>query len=351
MGKKSASAPAAPDPVATAQAQGAANKDTAIAQANLNMINQYSPQGKLEYSQRGTASDGTPQYSVTQTLSPEQQTLYDLTNQAAQKYGQTANTQMDAVSGRLAQPLDFSSLGAAPQYSDAYRTQVENAMFDRLQPQLDKDRNALITQLANQGITDPGSQAYMTAIDEMNRKQNDLRLGITSQGLSQAAQNYGLQSQARNQSINEMVQQRQIPLNELAAMITGAQVQTPNFVNAPQTQVAQTPYADSVYASYNGQNQAYAANQQANAANLQGLYGLGGMLGGASILKWSDPKLKTDIEEIGVLPNGLKLYEFTYAWGGRHIGVMADEVEQKFPGAVRKLGGFRMVDYALLEAA
>jgi hypothetical protein len=315
------------------------------------MVNQYSPQGSLEYTQRGTASDGTPQYSVTQKYSPEQQALYDLTNQAAQKYGQTANTQMDAVTARLSQPLDFSTLGATPTFNDTYRTNVENAMFDRLQPQLDKDRNALVTSLANQGITDTGSQAYMTAIDELNRKQNDLRLGITSQGLSQAAQQYGLETSGRNQAINEMVQQRQIPLNELAAMLSGSQVQGPSFVNAPQTQIGQTPLADSIYASYNGQNQQYAANQAANAASLQGLYGLGGTLGGASVLKWSDRRLKTDIEEIGTLPNGLKLYEFTYAWGGRRVGVMADEVEAKFPEAIIPLGGFKMVDYAMLEAA
>ncbi|MFN9114069.1 MAG: hypothetical protein ACK5XN_28720, partial [Bacteroidota bacterium] len=31
------------------------------------------PFGRLEYTQRGTAPDGTPQYTATQTLSPQQQ--------------------------------------------------------------------------------------------------------------------------------------------------------------------------------------------------------------------------------------------------------------------------------------
>jgi len=355
MGKKSSSAPAAPDPYATAAAQGAANKDTAIAQAQLNMVNQYTPQGTLKYTERGKTAEGVPQYDVTQEFSPEQQALYDLTNQAAQKYGQTANTQLNSVASRLEQPLDFSTLGNMPQFNDTYRTQVENAMYDRLQPQINKDRAALETSLANQGIG-IGSQAYNDAIDEINRKQNDLRLGITSQGLSQAAQQYGLETGARNQQINEMVQQRQIPLNELAAMLSGSQVQGPSFVNPPQTQIGQTPLADSIYASYNGQNQQYAANVAANAANMQGLYGLGGTLGGAAILSkgglsWSDARLKTDVEPLGKLPNGLTLYRYSYVWGGDHVGVMADEVEQKFPNAVVKIGKFRMVDYAMLEAA
>jgi hypothetical protein len=64
MGKKSGpAAPAAPDPVATAQAQGQYNKDAAITQANLNRIDQYTPQGSITYSQIGTNSDGTPKYS------------------------------------------------------------------------------------------------------------------------------------------------------------------------------------------------------------------------------------------------------------------------------------------------
>jgi len=351
MGKKSASAPAAPDPAATAAAQAAANKETAVAQAHLNMVNQYTPQGSLEYTQRGTASDGTPQYSATQTFSPEQQQLYDLTNQAAQKYGQTANTQLNSVSNTLSQPLDFSSLGNMPQFNDSYRTNVENALYDRLQPQIDKDRNALITSLANQGITDPGSQAYQTAIDEINRKQNDLRLGITSQGLSQAAQQYGLETGGRNQQINEMVQQRQIPLNELAAMLSGSQVQSPSFVNAPQSQIASPDVAGMTYANYTGAQNAANMQNQANIAQTQGLYGLLGQGAFGAAYKWSDRKLKTDIEYIADMPNGLGLYRFNYVWGGDHIGYMAEEVREKFPHAVAKMGGFDMVNYEMLEAA
>lgn len=77
MGKKSGpAAPTPPDPMVTAQAQGQMNKDTAITQAGLNRVDQYTPQGSLTYQQNGTWGDGTPRYSQTQTLSPEQQQLY-----------------------------------------------------------------------------------------------------------------------------------------------------------------------------------------------------------------------------------------------------------------------------------
>jgi len=273
MGKKTPSAPAQPDPAATAMAQAAANKEAAVAQANINMVNQYTPQGSLEYTQRGTASDGTPQFSATQKYSPEQQQLYDLSNQAAQKYGQTANTQMDAVSSRLAQPLDFSSLGAAPVANEQTRQTVADAMYQRLNPQFDRDRAALETSLANQGIG-IGSQAYNTAIDEINRARNDARLAVEGQAGNQMAQLYGMESTARNSAINEMVQQRQIPLNELAAMMSGSQVQSPSYINPAQQQVAPGDIAGATYANYQGAQNAYNSRMQANSANTQGLYSL-----------------------------------------------------------------------------
>ncbi len=75
MGKSTPSPPAPPDPVKTAAAQATANKEAAVAQANINMVNQETPYGNLEYFQRGTASDGTPQYTARQTLSPKQQQM------------------------------------------------------------------------------------------------------------------------------------------------------------------------------------------------------------------------------------------------------------------------------------
>ena len=59
------STPKAPDPTATAAAQGAINKQTAIAHTELNNQNQVTPYGSISYTQTGTASDGTPQFTAT----------------------------------------------------------------------------------------------------------------------------------------------------------------------------------------------------------------------------------------------------------------------------------------------
>jgi len=66
-------------------------------------------------------------------------------------------------------------------------------------------------------------------------------------------------------------------------------------------------------------------------------------------LRASDRRLKTDVTEIGQLTNGLKLYRYRYIWGGpARIGVMAQEVLGVMPEAVRDMGGWFAVNYAML---
>ena len=70
----------------------------------------------------------------------------------------------------------------------------------------------------------------------------------------------------------------------------------------------------------------------------------------------SDRRAKEDIVKVGQHPLGLGIYLFRYKepfsrlYGtGRHIGVMADEVAEKYPGAVsRHEDGYLRVDYGRL---
>ena len=409
MGKKSPSMPAPPDPVKTAEAQAAANKETAIAQAQLNMIDQYTPYGSLVYSPvEGTAptfnqaaydsalaaynqslanssqqtggsrfgrpgggrannnvggpfgggnaltppnpadfymgGSDVPRYAATQTLSPNQQELLNLTEQAGMQFGKISNTQFGAIYERLSQPLGFSSLGPAPIANEETRQSVLDSILGPFQPQLDRDRASLETRLANQGIS-YGSEAWMRAMDDYNRSQNDMRLAANTFAGNEMAQLYGLEASQRDRAINEMVQQRQIPINELMAMLGGSQVRAPNFVGTPQTQVAGTPLADSVYGSYQGQLQNYAAQQEANAARTQGLFGLLGT--GAMAWAMSDRRLKRNIKRIGTWANGLAVYAYQYIWSGEpQVGFMADEVERLHPHAVARIGEYLAVNYS-----
>ncbi len=84
------------------------------------------------------------------------------------------------------------------------------------------------------------------------------------------------------------------------------------------------------------------------------LGGLGGAAAGLAKmgLKFSDPRLKEAVVRVGTdEKTGLTLYEFSYLGAPqiRYVGVMADEVQQKYPDAVSTDGsGFMRVDYGKL---
>jgi len=70
----------------------------------------------------------------------------------------------------------------------------------------------------------------------------------------------------------------------------------------------------------------------------------------------SDIRVKENIELIGLLPNGLNIYEFEYkpefkhkSGSGRYRGVMAHEVEKIMPQAVNvDSDGYKLVSYPML---
>ncbi len=407
QGKGGGSQPAAPtppDPVATAQAQGAANKEAAIASQELSMINQISPYGNLSFDQTRTTESGTPQYTAVSTLSPSGQRQLDLVNQAGEKYGETATAQLNQVAGQLSAPInyaslgqapvadlstlgqaptaDFSGLGAAPVANEQTRQAVRQSIQDREQPYQDRRLDQLQSRLDTSGIAE-GSRAYSRAMDDYNRGVTDFNLAADRDALSQMqglygleadqrgrATNeigqqfdfanqardrglrdieaqYGLDANARDRAINELVAQRQIPLNELAAMLSGSQVTGPSFINTPQQTMQAGDIQGATYANYQGAQNAYNQQQKARSSAKGGIGDLAGALGGAAITKYSDRRLKTNIHKVGQLANGLFVYLFNYIWGGPvEFGVMSDEVREIMPHAVViHPSGYDMVNY------
>jgi hypothetical protein len=180
------------------------------------------------------------------------------------------------------------------------------------------------------------------------QRENDLLAAATTQG-------FGVGQQARQTALQEQAYLRNEPLNTLSAVRTGAQVQGPQFVNSAQQATTAGPdILGAAGMQYNAQMGDFNAKQAAQANLNQGLMGLGG----AGIMAFSDVRLKENIKPVGVMPNGLTLYSFEYvdeikshplAGDGVHVGVMAQEVEQVFPYAVKTLDdGYKVVDYGLL---
>ena len=343
MGKRAPSAPPPIDPAATARAQAAANRETAITQFGLNAVNQVTPYGNLTYTQTGTWADGTPRFTATQTLSPAEQEALDLSNRAQSLYGTAAVNQLGAVQEQLSQPFQFDP-GA---YGDTAmgRDAVERAMMERLQPQLERDRAAMETRLANQGIM-LGSEAYRNAMSDYERQVADQRLAI----VGAAGQEENRMAALRAQRLQEQLALRGQPINEATALLTGQMVGSPSFVNTPQTNVAPTDYLGAVQMQQAALQSAFNQKSQNYQTQLSGLYGLGSAaLGGwarSGFATPSDMRVKQNIRQVGALENGLPVYAFQYVWGGPTIiGLMAQDVEQVNPDAVVEIGGIKHVNY------
>jgi hypothetical protein len=218
-------------------------------------------------------------------------------------------------------------------------------------------------QFANQAMLGQ-NQAQLGNVAQSNQalQQNYANQLAAQQQNNQALQQMfanqqsgaSLSNQAQQQAYNQALAQYNMPLNTLSALRTGAQVQNPSFVNAPQQ--ATTSGADILGASqmgYNAQmgdfNQQQAAQQNFN----QGLMGLGG----AGIMAFSDIRMKENIKQIHWMPNGLPVYRFEYkpefkdiAGHGQFVGVMAQEVEMVRPDAViTNANGYKMVNYGVLN--
>lgn len=285
-GKSGGGSPAPPDPVATAAAQGAANKEAALASLETSMIGQQTPYGSLSYERVGQTASGNPQYRAVTTLSPEQQQLLNLQNQGSINLGNLGIQQLGRISDAVAQPFDVSGAPAAPVFDTNYIQGLKNSLIQRDQSRMDAARQARITELANQGITDPGSQAYMRGIDEITRAQNDFSLGADVTASNLAAQKFGLDQSARERAIQEAAYLRDRPLSEYSAFMGASQPTLPSFSQTPVYQQAPADVTGPTYANYQGQLAGYGADRQAGAATQGGLFGLGGALGAAGIRKW-----------------------------------------------------------------
>ena len=323
-------APKVPDPTKTAAAQTASNQGTAISQQLLNMTNQVTPYGNLTYNQTGTRTYfdpslnkevSLPSYTATTQLSPEQQALLNQQTQFDSRFNDIALQQTGRIGDMLGTPFD-------------YNPGEHEAWAGDLYGKLNNDTNAaamagMEQKLANQGLQ-PGTQAYDDAMRNLtygqDKARNDFLLNSYGQGFQTA------------------LTERNQPINETTALMSGGQVQQPQFASTPQTGVNGTDIAGLTNAAY----QAKLGNYQ---STMGGLMGLGSsLLGGAFML--SDKRSKQNISEIGKLKDGTKLYSYEYKpeFGGKkglmHIGVMANEAAKKHPDAVaRGDDGYLRVNY------
>jgi hypothetical protein len=312
--------------------------------------------------------------------------------------------------GNVQSSLDFGNAPALPGSSDfgAQAQQVSDALYkqatSRLDPQFQTEQNQLESKLAGEGVSQ-NSAAYQRAMQQFNMAKTDAynqanysgiqaggaeqsrlfglalsarqqavgedttqgqfanqaqaqanqqnlqqaSFGNTAQQQSaaQAQANATFNNQARQQQIQEAAYLRNMPLNDVSALMGQAGgVQNPQFAQYAQSQQAPVNYAGLVETQYGQQEQTYQQQLAQQQSALGSVFGLAGSLGGAALLH-SDRRLKARIQQIGKLANGIKTYVFRYIGDTTvRFGVMADEVLSVRPSAVlTDPSGYLMVDY------
>lgn len=313
------SMPKAPDPYATAQAQGNENLRGAWSSAIIGNANEINPYGQVNYSTIGyepVTIDGRTQMVPRQqrkiTLSPEQQKLLDLQNQASGNLGQLAVDQSKRLQGLLGTNLTTEGTTPWTTYQkpgelrqDQGRTDragIEQAMMESYGRSRAPMQSAEDVALAMRGMA-PGSQGYGTvqqgredAFGEAAR-QAYLASGQESRQAQAAFNQVAAQRQQMQQAyadamntlrggqLQEKAFLRNAPINEITALMSGSQVTLPQFQGYNSPQVASVPIGQYIYGSHDIES------QNAAAAN-QGLFGLAGagigllgapMTGGGSI--------------------------------------------------------------------
>jgi len=288
MGKKAPAAPAAPDYTGAAIAQGAANIESARATAKLNNPNMYTPYGTQLVSYEGDVP------TVRQTLTPTAQKSLEAQQNVDLSLSNLAQKGTGIASGVLDKPFTFGgpdvqtsldTSGIAKMPVNAGMTGQE-AIMQRLEPSLARQRVSTETQLINQGLR-PGTEAYNNAINLLGQQENDARtqavtqglnldIGANAQGYNQALQSGQFANTAQQQALAQAIQQRQMPLNEINALTSSSQIENPQFGAYAGSNVAPPPIAQAT--AQQGQFDQNTYNQQVASqnANTAGLYSLGG---------------------------------------------------------------------------
>ena len=302
MGKPSA--PAAPDYAAAATAQGVANQKAGQQTAVLNNPNIISPYGNqtVSYDMAG-GYDGTPQPTITQTLTPDaqaaltaqqgvQKSLADLGLMGTKTVQNVMSTPFQYQGPGIQTGLDMSGVAKMPVNAG---TTGQAAIMARLQPQIDQQTKATAQTLANQGIT-PGSEAYNNAMREQQQGQNDLLsqaalqgigldMNANLQGYNQALGAGQFGNTAAQQAMQQQLGLYNVPLNQITALMSGSQIQAPQFQQyTGGGQIGAAPVAQAATNQGNYDTANYNSQMQALSGLYQGIGSIGGAAAGAAVM-------------------------------------------------------------------
>ena len=274
----------APDPFASSMTQAMFDNQAAETQKRDNMTNQSTPYGSLTYSSDPNSPSG---YSANQTLSPEQQQLYDANMGVSQGTAGTANDLLKNAGSAMSTPLDLSYGANAQRISDLQRKTLD--------PMWTEKQNTFDQTMANRGLV-PGSAAYDSASRDFGNERSNAydRMFLDS---------YNTTNQAAQNQYNS-------PFAALSSLRTGSQPSSGSpmgFTTTPQESIQAPNYMGAAQSAY----QANSAN--GNAA-MGGLFGMGGSLIKAG-LPFFSPSSGMSVANTSAMFPGSGLDGYSSNWG------------------------------------
>src|SRR5580765_4384042 len=233
MGGKSADPP---DYTKAAQQTAEGNLEMARSATMANRPTQITPFGESTWYNTPGTDEWVQDISLdpdTQAALESQQDVTRYMSDLGTKYMGRVEEGMDKPYADLG-PVEQQNLGAMPELGFGAVQEIQDAMMQRLNPGLQKQRSAAQQRLASQGIT-LGSEAENDIQGQLNESENAANreallsamgaygdiTGRQLQGRQQGMAEYAQRQQTRQQQLQEEAYKRGLPLNELNAILRG----------------------------------------------------------------------------------------------------------------------------------
>lgn len=337
MGRRAASPPPPPDYAGLAQQQADLQRQNLEQQTRANRPNQVGPWGSVTWSQ-----DGGGNWTQQTSLDPRLQGALDSQIGLQRSRSDLASSMMGRVGESLAKPFDFGGLpqdadriGTADQYASRAGDALFGQFQSRLNPRFQQEEESMRARLTNMGFKE-GDEGWDRAFRNFARDKNDafdtaMRSSAQLAGseasrlqtMDVAAGNF--QRGIRDRALNERLMERQMPLNEITALLSGQGVDSPDFQSFAQAGMADAPdlmgAARDTYGAQVAQTNARNAARAGNFGAVTGLIGAGARIAPFFL---SDARVKDVIGRIGKTARGTPVYLYRKD-GDVQMGVLAQE--------------------------
>lgn len=203
---------------------------------------------------------GSEAYNNAATLLAQQEN-----DQRTQAVLQGLGLDLSANAQGYGQALSSGQFGNTAQAQNFGQGNIQQQLFNQAQAQ-NFGQGTTAQNTANQAAGQNYTQNYNTA---------GFNNAAQQQQFAQNTQRAAFENQARQQALAEAIQQRQMPLNEISALMSGSQIQNPVFQPFTGANVGAAPIAQTMQNAYAGQQNAYNQQIASDNATMGGLFDIG----------------------------------------------------------------------------